>query len=377
MINRKISFVMEPVSGGGPRNVFKLSTLLSEYGFISDILSFKSMNYWNHFLNHGWNHNYYGAKRLEPNRLLSLIYTFTTIGDDVNAIFYPIFIFNQFILNPITLSGYPKPDLYIATSWQSFTPTLRVSGRYSIPMMYFVQADETEFSDKFMYKKEATKTYLNDVTKFTQSKWLVDEIKNKFGAELNYIGFGIDHNTFYPRDSEPEKIIFTIARGERIKGFPVFVNAINRLWKIRQDFKVFIAGSKSAIENEFVQFPYEYLGWISNDELLADLYSRTIFVNTGLRETLPMPPLEAMACGGCVVMSSNGGSVEYTKDRENCLLTKPGDDKGLTEILDFVLSSNSIRESLKLEAIRTARKYNWKNVINNMVSLVNKEVRRI
>ena len=374
MGNRKISFVMEPVSGGGPRNVFRLSSLLNESGFSSEILSFKAMGYSDHFLSKSGYHNYYGAKRMEPNHLLSLIYTLTTIGDNVNALFYPLFIFNQFILNPITLYAYPKPDIYIATSWQSFTPTLRASKRYAIPMMYFVQADETEFSDNLIYKREAAKTYLNGVLKFTQSKWLVDEFKNKFDAELNYIGFGIDHDSFYPRNIEPEKIIFTVARGERIKGFPVFISAVNRLWKIRQDFKVFIAGSKSAIDKESVQFPYKYLGWISNDELLAELYSRTIFVNTGLKEALPMPPLEAMACGGCVVMSSNGGSVEYTRDRENCLLTKPGDDKELTETLDFVLSSNSIRESIRLEAIRTAKKYNWNDVLKNLILLINREI---
>ena len=370
----KVSFVMDPELGGGPRNVFKLSTLLNEVGFSSNILSFKGMSYVDHFLNRRGYHNYYGAKRMEPKNLLSLIYTFTEIGDNVNTLFYPIFLFNQFILNPITLSAYPKPDIYIATAWQSFIPTSRISKRDSIPMMYYVQADETEFSDNLIYKREATKTYVNDTLKFTQSKWLVDEFKNKFDVELNYIGFGIDHNKFYPRGNNPEKILFTIARGERIKGFPIFVRAVNRLWKMRHDFRVLIAGSKSAIDKEHIKFPYDYLGWISNDEHLAELYSRTIFVNTGLNETLPMPPLEAMACGGCVVMSSNGGSIEYTKNRENCLLTKPGDDKGLTETLDFALSSNSIRETMRLEAIRTAKKYEWKDVLNNLILLINREI---
>lgn len=368
---------MDPISGGGPRNVFTLSRLLNESGLSVDILSFrsiKSMRYLYHNLDQSVVNNFFGAKRMEPSRLLSLIYTFTSIGDNVNTFLYPIFTFNQFILNTIALSAYPKADMYIATSWQSFTPTLRTSRRYGIPMMYFVQADETEFSDNLIYKKEAAKTYSNDVVKFTQSKWLVDEFKNKFDVELNYIGFGIDHAKFYPRDMEPEKIIFTVARGEKIKGFHVFVSAINRLWKIRQDFKVFIAGSKSAIDKESIQFPYKFLGWISNDDLLAELYTRTIFVNTGLKEALPMPPLEAMACGGCVVMSSNGGSVEYTEDKVNCLLTKPGDDKELSKILDFVLSTNSVRENIRLQAIRTARKYDWKEVLAKLILLLNKEV---
>lgn len=368
---------MDPISGGGPRNVFTLSRLLNESGLSTNILAFRSMRsmqFLYHILGQRVVNDFFGAKRIEPNRLLSLIYTFTSIGNNLNAFLYPIFTFNQFILNPLMISRYSIPDIYIATNWQSFTPTLKVSKKYNIPIMYFVQADETEFSNNPVYKKEATKTYRNQVKKFTQSKWLVDEFENKFNIKLNYIGFGIEHNTFYPREWRLDKIIFTIARTEPTKGFHIFVNAVNRLWKIRQDFKVIIAGSRAAVNTRFIYFPFEFLGWVNNDELLAEIYSRSIFVNTGLKEALPMPPLEAMACGGCVVMSANGGSVEYAKDWENCLLTRPGNDKELTETLNFILSSESTRESVRVKAIKTAKEYVWAKVIDNFSSIIDGDI---
>ena len=373
MENTKISFVMEPILGGGPRNVFTLSKLLSESGFNSNILTFGVNRYYNYISKGTSNHNFFGANRIEPSKLLCFANSITSFGDNLNALVYPIFVLNQSIIKPFTISRYHKPAIYIATNWQSFYPTFNVSKHSGIPMMYFVQADETEFKNNRLYKKEATKTYLNDIQKFTHSKWLVEEFDHKFGVKLNYIGFGINHTEFFPREVSNEKIIFTIARTEYIKGFPVFVKAINRLWKLRHDFKVIIAGSKSAVNRETIDFPYEFLGWIKNDEYLAKLYSRSIFVNTGLKEALPMPPLEAMACGGCIIMSSNGGSVEYTKDMENCLLTKPGDDNELTEKLNFILSNESIREELRNEAIKTAKQYDWKEVVNNLISLISKE----
>ena len=241
-------------------------------------------------------------------------------------------------------------------------------------MMYFVQADETEFSNNKLYKKHAISTYINGVPKFTHSKWLAEVFQNEYGTELIDIGFGIDHNKFYPKKFSSDKIIFTIARIGLTKGFSVFVKAVNRLWNVRQDFKVIIAGDKNAVNRESIDFPFEFLGWIHNDELLADLYSRSIFVSTGLNEALPMPPLEAMACGGCVVMSLNGGSSEYAKDGENCLLTTPGNDKELTKKLNFILSQDSVREDLRPGAIKTAKQYDWSKVLNKVMPLIKREI---
>lgn len=371
---KKVSFVMDPYAGGGPRNVFTLSRLLNESGLVSNILSFKSPQYLDHILNRNTDNNYFGARRVEPNPLFSLLYSVTSIGDNVNKLLYPIFNVNQFILKPLILLSYPKPNLYVATNWQSFTPTYLMYRKYNVPMMYFIQADEAEFSNNKLYKKHAVNTYISDVQKFTHSKWLVEKFQNKYGTELINVGFGIDHNKFYPRNFRSDKILFTIARMGLTKGFPVFVRAVNRLWNFRQDFKVIIAGDKFAVNKEVFNFPFEFLGWISNDELLADLYSRSIFVSTGLNETLPMPPLEAMACGGCVVMSLNGGSAEYAKGGENCLLTTPGNDKELTEKLNSILSQDSLREDLRFGAINTAKRYDWAKVVNKVMPLIRKEI---
>ncbi|MHB8361932.1 MAG: glycosyltransferase, partial [Thermoplasmataceae archaeon] len=114
-------------------------------------------------------------------------------------------------------------------------------------------------------------------------------------------------------------------------------------------------------------------GWINDDNFLSTLYSNSIFVNTGLNETLPMPPLEAMACGGTVVMSSNGGSSEYVDNMKNCVLVNPGNDVELTKALDLVLSSQSLRNELRIGAIKSARKYTWESVLKNFLGLIKKE----
>lgn len=372
--NLKIYFVMDPIRGGGPRNVFTIVKLLNNQGSDSKVLSFHSMKYLDLFWRRKSVFNFYGAERISPSNIFSIIDSLTSFSENVKYRYLPLYLLQQFFVRPTILSQYQVPDIYIATNWQSFLPAMKTASRFNKKLAYFVQGDETEFSDSPLFKNEALKTYMYSFPKFTQSKWLADEMNRKFNVDVKYVGFGIDHAVFYPRPVERERVIFTIARSEKIKGFSSFVGAVNRLWTIRKDFKVVIAGHKNVVENNGIDFPFTYLGWITDDEEIATLYTKSIFVNTGLNEALPMPPLEAMACGGTVVMTLNGGAVEYAKDMQNCLLIKPNDDKDLTKKLDIVLSSENIRDDLTKGAIDTAKKYNWTNFMRNFNDFIEKEV---
>jgi len=372
--NLRIYFVMDPIRGGGPRNVFNIVKLLNNLGSRSKVLSFHSIKYLDLLWRRKSVLNFYGAERSIPGNIFSIIDSITSFSENVRYMYLPVYMLQQFFIRPIILSRYEIPDVYIATNWQSFFPAMKTASRFGKKLAYFVQGDETEFSDSPIFKKEALKTYRNNFPKFTQSKWLAEEMNRKFSVDVKYIGFGIDHSVFYPRPVERERVIFTIARSEKIKGFSSFVKAVNRLWAKRKDFKVLIAGHKNAVNNSILEFPFDYIGWITDDDEMANLYTKCIFVNTGLNEALPMPPLEAMACGGTVVMTLNGGAIEYAKDMLNCLLVRPNDDLDLTNKLDFVLSSESIRDELLKGAIDTAKKYTWPNFMQNFIGFIEEEV---
>ena len=78
------------------------------------------------------------------------------------------------------------------------------------------------------------------------------------------------------------------------------------------------------------------IGWISNDNILAKFYSRSIFVNSGINEALPMPPLEAMACKSAVITSSIPGSKEFVIEGSNCLSFAPDSVDGLIENINIL-----------------------------------------
>jgi glycogen(starch) synthase len=66
-------------------------------------------------------------------------------------------------------------------------------------------------------------------------------------------------------------------------------------------------------------------------------------------------PLEAMACERPVVATGTGGSAEYLRDGENCLLYTPGDPAALADRLTQLAGDRALRAKLRRGGLRTAR----------------------
>ncbi|MGC9203300.1 MAG: glycosyltransferase family 4 protein, partial [Thermoproteota archaeon] len=312
----KIGFVMEELwVGGGPRNVYTLSELLRKDGIESFVISLTDQSKLFGIETKLPRENKRALIPLEPFSSLNLI----SIGmaSKVSSLFLPL----QFVLGSSSLFSVERFDAYIATAWTTLYPVISVSKIKKAVPLYFIQAYETEFSVRKLRRILANRTYTYPVVKFTHSRWVKKLLDLFFPSTSYYIGMGINHKVFYPKESIPFKHqVLTIARCGRDKGFDIFVKSINYLRKIRQDFNVVIIGERKALESEMMNFPYVFKGWISSDLQLADLYRESVFVNTGRWEALPMPPLEAMACGSAVVMTNMQGAREYAKDHYNCIL---------------------------------------------------------
>lgn len=68
-------------------------------------------------------------------------------------------------------------------------------------------------------------------------------------------------------------------------------------------------------------------------------------------------PLEAMALGRPVTASGRGGSGEYLRDGENCLLHAPGDPASLAQTVRRLAAEQALRERLLAGGLRTASHY--------------------
>ncbi|MGI8803961.1 MAG: glycosyltransferase family 4 protein [Solirubrobacteraceae bacterium] len=84
-------------------------------------------------------------------------------------------------------------------------------------------------------------------------------------------------------------------------------------------------------------------------------------------------PLEAMASGRPVLATGTGGSAEYLRDGENCLLFEPGDAAGLADRLGLLAADPTLRARLREHGRATARA-NTDATFNDRVEAVIGEV---
>lgn len=95
---------------------------------------------------------------------------------------------------------------------------------------------------------------------------------------------------------------------------------------------------------------------LGHREDVPDLHAAAdVFVMPSLWEGLPLALLEAMAAGTAVVASAVSGIPEAVTFGVHGLLVPPGDDKGLEQALEIVLTDHQLRRQLGAAARRRAR----------------------
>lgn len=83
-------------------------------------------------------------------------------------------------------------------------------------------------------------------------------------------------------------------------------------------------------------------------EKLADLYAahHILIFPSIWQEPYGLIPLEAMACGTPVIATGTGGSGEYLRDGENCLLYPPGDVAALVQAVQKLANDTPLQTRL-------------------------------
>jgi glycosyltransferase involved in cell wall biosynthesis len=178
------------------------------------------------------------------------------------------------------------------------------------------------------------------------------------------------------RGARQKEILF-VGRIAHEKGIDILVRAFKIVHETFPDWKLTIVGPHLSAQGgdgeeclselkalaADAQASVDFTGPVFQEERLVEHFKRCeIFVYPSVAargEALPMAPVEAMACGCAVVVSSLDCFDDYLHDNQNGLVFDESDESGaaLADKLIMLMHDKALRDRLASAAARTARTY--------------------
>jgi glycosyltransferase involved in cell wall biosynthesis len=133
--------------------------------------------------------------------------------------------------------------------------------------------------------------------------------------------------------------------------------------RLREPVRLIVAGSAGAARDGV-----EYVGRVSDDELVALYRGAAAYLDATLYEGFGYQPLEAMACGAPVVASNASSIPEVVGDAG--LLRDPRDADGLAEALVRVLEEPGLADDLRRQGLARAAGFTWERTADELLAVL-------
>jgi glycosyltransferase involved in cell wall biosynthesis len=183
------------------------------------------------------------------------------------------------------------------------------------------------------------------------------------GAEVAHPG--VDPALFRPRPPEPWRgRLLYVGRVEPRKGVDTAVEALRHL---DPPTALRVVGSEAPGYGGQLRAQADGAGLDGRVELAEPRPREDLPAVYGWADALLFPvrweefwglvPLEAMASGIPVVATGTGGSAEYMRDGENCLLFPPDDDRALAAAVRRLAEDPGLRDRLRAGGLDTAARF--------------------
>lgn len=141
----------------------------------------------------------------------------------------------------------------------------------------------------------------------------------------------------------------------------------------RHGIKLIIAGKAAWLSEEILtaaqQRPYvQMMGFFEDTDLPALYRQARLFAYPSLYEGFGIPPLEAMACGVPVVVSSASSLPEVVGDAG--IHVDPHDTEAWTAALGRGLEDTTLRQDLQQAGLQHAKKFTWAGAAQQWLSVI-------
>lgn len=273
------------------------------------------------------------------------------------------------ILNVLAILNYLKRtnekfDVIIANHWTT-AYSVAFSG-YAAKKIYYIQAYEPEFNQKFVKKLLAKLSYTLPLKQIVNSHIYID-YKNIKGKDIVYPG--LDLNNFYPKEYKNfsnEIIIGTIGRPLLWKGTKDVIDAFKILKSYDNENRFYL---KIAYDDLNEKVDGLCCVTPQNDKELAEYYrSIDIMVAPGHIQlgAVHYPVIESMACGTPVVTTGY-----YPADnKKNAWIIPIKEPRKIAECIMYMIKNQKIVKEKREQAIQDIQQFDWNIVSENFLKII-------
>ncbi len=218
--------------------------------------------------------------------------------------------------------------------------------------------------ERIMVNTVFIKNQAMDLLKISEEK--IDVIPLAPSDAYRRIAGRTGHKPKQVRRFTSKDYVLSVGTVEPRKNLKILIKAFKAI-KTRHDLSLIIAGGHGKRSDDILAYPGElglkdviFTHYIDEETMLSLYNHAAAFVYPSLYEGFGLPPLEAMACGIPVIVSDIPPLREVAGDA--ALAFDPGDSEELVDLLEKVISSESLRSGMIRKGLQKADEYSWGRV---------------
>lgn len=246
--------------------------------------------------------------------------------------------------------------------------------------------EENDFSRETFNKKKKRYASL-DFHIVSPSRWLASAARESalLGKyPITVIPNGIDTTVFVPFDKTEARNKLGLAPNKKIilfggisamkdsrKGGDLLVESLELLTSMygKDEVQLLVFGAE-AKNQEPLEFPVEYLGYIESEEGLKIAYSAAdVTVVPSRYENLPTTIMESLSCATPVVAFHIGGNSDMIDHKENGYLAKPYDTEDLANGIHYCMENNKDEYLSKKARQKVLDNFKIEDIANRYIEL--------
>jgi glycosyltransferase involved in cell wall biosynthesis len=201
-------------------------------------------------------------------------------------------------------------------------------------------------------------------------------------ANIEVVYNAVDHAKYTPSAAKASKpLIGYIGRIKRYKRIDHLLRALKIVAGEIPDVRLKIAGTGdylpslvSLAERLEIKARIDFMGFVSEDEKIEMLREAHVVANPSSKEGWGVTVIESNACGTPVVASNVPGLRDAVVDGKTGYLVEYGDVAGFARRIVEILKNQELRGQLSNEATAWARRFNWDDSAEAILSVIDRLV---